>query len=297
MKQIYFFILIIIFIFIFNLFSSQNFKENMKITKKTAIVYILDNSVGFYSQFFFLCYACIYAEKNNYQFFIDSSNWNYKSSLGWHDYFNSLIEVTDTIKNEYNIIFYDHKIIFNSNIKLEEYTTNDYIQVINKIYILHDYIINKANDYINNVIKSAYISIYIRRGDKLISEAKYIDVKDITKNININNSTYLFIQTDDFNVIKELQILYPNNKIFYIVPETSNGSSYGSSYNKDIDNRNHTEELLIGTYICTNSIESWTDITSNVSRFIILKQKNNINIYPNNIKIDYNKKISPLLSL
>jgi len=276
-----------------NFTNNENNLINSISNKKTAIVFIFDKKIGFYSQFFFLCHAYIYAQNNNYDFFIDSSNWAYKSSLGWHDYFNSLTEVSYIIKKNYaTIINFYH----NSNNRSYDYTVNDYIQTINKIYILKNSIVNRAQDYINNIIKSDYTSIYVRRGDK-ISETKNIDVKDIVNKINIDNSTKLFIQTDDYTVIKEFKLFYPNNNTYYTVPNTSIGSVSGKDYGNNLDNRSHTEELLIGTYICSNSKESWTDITSNVSRFIILNQRNKINTYPDNIILDYNKKINPWFNL
>jgi len=253
-----------------------------------------------------LCHSYIYAKKNNYDFFIDSADWNYKYSLGWHDYFNSLIEIDDNIINNYNLIYFSHDNIFIDR----NFTVNDYITCINDIYILNDSILKKGNDYINNIIKSKYTSLYIRRGDKLIDEAKYIHVNDIMKLININNSTKLYVQTDDYNVINEIKTLYPLHNIYYTVPTTSVGSYANQDYLKKdnktniktIDDMNstelkdHTEELLIGVYICSKSNECWCDVTSNVSRFIILNNKN-IHVYPNDIKLDYDKKIIPWFNL
>jgi len=274
--------------------------------KKTAVVFILNDSAGFYSQFFFLCHSYIFAQKNNYTFFVDSKKWSYTYSNGWHDYFDSLTEISDNVKNDYNLLYYSHKNINES--PENKYTINDYIKCIKEIYILNNSILTKANNYIINTIKSPYISIYIRRGDKIGTEAQFIDIKDITKSIKINNSTNLFIQTDDYNVIKELKLLYPSNTIHYTVPETSSGSYQNPHYinnnnnnanniiisnlNK-VDLKNHTEELLIGAYICSKSYESWCDLTSNVSRFIILNNITTIHTYPIDTKLDYNKKIEP----
>jgi hypothetical protein len=281
--------------------SNYEFNTNIE-NKKTAVVFVLNDSAGFFSQFFFLCHSYIFAQKNNYTFFVDSKNWTYTYSKGWNDYFDSLTEISDNIKNDYNLLYYSH---LNINQSPENnYTINDYINCIKKIYILNNSILTKANNYINNTIKSPYISIYIRRGDKLVSEAPFIDIKDITKSININNSTNLFVQTDDYNVIKELKLLYPSNKIHYTVPETSSGT-YQNQYNNNnpnniiisnmnkLDIKNHTEELLVGTYICSKSYESWCDVTSNVSRFIILNNITSAHTYPTNINFDYNKQIEP----
>ena len=73
-------------------------------------------------------HAYIYAKKNKYPFFINSSNWNYKSKDGWHDYFTSLNEYKDDgspkdIKQFSHVKKHIH----------DKYKISDYIQVIKEL--------------------------------------------------------------------------------------------------------------------------------------------------------------------
>lgn len=245
----------------------------------------------------FLIQTYIYAKKNNWDFYISSKKWSYKYDKGWLDYFKSKYEY----KHHKNIEFFSHRKVDN----IPNYTLKDYTNGIKDIFQLNNVLLNDATNMIKKL--GDYKAVYIRRGDKLISEAKYISVNDILDIINIKSGEKLFVQTDDFNVIKEIKNVLPDIKIYSTVPQDKYGS-YHSDYWKERDTnkskteldtivpiikklpkeiKKDTDELLIGVYICANAKECWVDRTSNISRFIKLYSNNKVYTYPNDIKLEF----------
>lgn len=264
--------------------------------KTQIIVFQLNHSHGFYSQLFFLLQTYIYSKTNNYSFYIDSSNWCYTFNKGWNDYFKTSF---DYIKNSHNPIIYSHCNVH----KIPNYSLNDYIYAINDIYILNDDLIKKGNEIINQ-LDNNYITIYIRRGDKII-EAKFIDISIILSKINITNKTKLFIQTDDYFVVEQINTLLPNNMIYSTIPKEKKGSYHNNYYMKRssknelniipfvdktiFEKKEDSYELLIGVYVCKMAKECWVDHTSNVSRFIKLSSPNTVKFYSTNLEVNYEK--------
>lgn len=252
--------------------------------KNEIVLFTLNKSYGFFSMFFHLCKAYIYASKMNIPFFITHNDWAYNFKSGWYDYFDSLqYFVSD---NNYSIIHCKHISIPSF---IPTYKNNDYIDCIKKIFILKPFIINKATEYINNVLQNNYIAIYVRRGDKY-TETKFIPEETIINKINPDINTNIFIQTDDYTVVENFKRLLPNHNIFYIIPENKRGHYQSNLYlNKSNDNNkykslcvpfndindpeyifNDTTELLTGMYICSKAAQCWVDYSSNVGRFIKL---------------------------
>jgi hypothetical protein len=275
---------------------------------KNIVKFILNKKAGFFSMFFFMVQAYIYAKKTNKKFCINSDDWTYKYEEGWSDYFETNYECTNEESeemNEKNIEVFSHYKMEN----IPNYCLKDYIENIKEIYKLKSYLIEKANKIIEKM--GNYKAVYIRRGDKIAaSEAKIITTSDIISNIKIDSNHKLFVQTDDYIVVKEIKKLLPNIEVISTVPENKFGSYQNDIYinidinkgkNKNINNveaimnkdllkmKEDCEELLIGVYICSKAKECWVDKTSNVSRFIKLFSPDTVHIYPNDIKLNYDK--------
>jgi hypothetical protein len=262
---------------------------------KKDIIFKLVHGAGFYSQLFFLLHAYIHSKKTNSSFYIDSSKWCYLYEKGWNDYFKT------NFKHNHNSIIYSHCNLPN----VPNYSLNDYLNAINDIYILNDDLIEKGNKIINDMDNN-YIAIYIRRGDK-IKETSYIDIPIILSKISITNETKLFIQTDDYYVVRDIKQLLPNNNIYSTVPEEKRGSYQNTYYVQQSSNiqsniipfesktkykkKEDTDELLIGVYVCKLAKECWVDHTSNVSRFIKLSSPNTVKFYSTNLELNYEKII------
>jgi hypothetical protein len=253
----------------------------------TIVIFSFNSKIGFFSQFWFLCQSYIYAKNNNYAFFVDSSKWNYKSKYGWHDYFTSLNEYKDDMTQK-NIKRFSHQ----NNTGIPDYKIRDYIDAVQEIYKLNDTLLAKIKEYVDQ--HKPYNSLYIRRGDKVAENPMdpireilgFTDLKDTTKT--------LFVQTDDYSVIVELQQLLPFVKIITITPEKMKGSYQGQVLEVDDEKRKEdTEKFLISIGIFLQGDQCWTDIRSNVGRFHKISNFTKVKYYPDNKDHNINKDITP----
>jgi hypothetical protein len=289
------------------------------------IISILDNTAGFFSMFFFTMNHYIYSKKNNINFKLDTSNWLFKYKNGWSDYFN-LFDLDNNINND--IVHYFKHI----NI-IENYPIYEYKNIINEVYIYNTETINKINKtkILLNLESNMYDSIFIRRGDKLISESIFIHASEYLKILLQKNpsSKKIFLQTDDYNTYLELEDYIKNNNldieiitlcdknlkgyvIFnYYLDKIKSGEVIdylkdNSTFNlKSVNQMNneeiyqHTIDMIIGLDIIKYSNICITEYSSNVSRFIKLFHNNPDNVYNilnHSQDIDYNKIICPAYS-
>jgi hypothetical protein len=242
-----------------------------------AVVFQLSNAGGFYSVFFFLCQAYIYAKANNLDFYITSTNWYYRFDKGWHDYLTSLNQWDPKFARKYSqVLFTSHMQIPKGDFKLQ-----DYMQAIKEIYHLKPELEERANEILAK--NPELISVFVRRGDKITyGEAPFIETPNLLKLINMSKETSgtIFVQTDDYRVIVELEQELPNVKLIYTVPKTKFGSHSRIWDKLPADERKiQTEEMLVGLQVCIKSRLLWTDFTSNVGRFLKLSNFDNTRIY------------------
>ena len=276
-----------------------------------TVISVLNKYSGFYSMFFFFVNHYIYSVKNNKNFKIHNDNWLFKSVLGWEDYFEN-IDINNKIS--------DKILLGHFNLTLSEYSIKEYKEVLNNIYIYNKNTIKLIeNRKIKlNLKNNNYNSIFIRRGDKLLSESDYIPAENyLIYLLELNpQCKNIYLQTDDYNCFIELNdyinkhgldinlittceknckgmitfsqhkynILNNNIKKKENVNYLKNNIETLSKY-KPVDKMdskeiyNHTLEMLIGIDIVLNSNIVVTDYSSNVARFIKLKHYNNDSVY------------------
>ena len=283
------------------------------------IICNFESKSGFFSMFFFFVNQYLYATKNNLNLKINNNNWLFKYKLGWEDYFKN-INITDKeIINNENIICDFDKI-------LDNYKLLDYKNILNKIYIYNENTINlikkkKEELKINNI---DYASIFIRRGDKLIKESKFIDSYLYLEYLLSINPNYkiIYLQTDDYNCYLELKeyiknknlnidiitlcreinkggmiifnqhkqtIINEKSKIKNNISYVEKNTNFYKNFKPITEMNNeeifkHTLDMIIGLDIVLNSSLVITEYSSNVSRFIKLKHKNIDNVYDINTK-------------
>ena len=63
------------------------------------ILFELNRKAGFYSEFFFLCWAYIHSKALRCRFYITHKNWTYTFKDGWHDYFEKCVYYYDKTQN------------------------------------------------------------------------------------------------------------------------------------------------------------------------------------------------------
>ena len=248
----------------------------------------MDNGGGFFSVFFFLCNAYIHAKKMNTPFYIAHTDWPYNR---WHDYFTTL-----ELKDDY---FRSPIRCSHMNVPSDwKYPLQEYSTAVREIFVLREHLSKRILSILSSL--GPFIGLFVRRGDKLFEEAKYIDVKDILSHIPHDETTTFFVQTDDYTVFEQLQQELPNNRIVTIVPPTKRGS-YHSKRFKERENRHdiqsleekskeqrqiETDEMLVGLMVCLHGTECWTDDTSNVGRFLKLYKPDTVKIYPHNYSLN-----------
>jgi len=291
----------------------ENLSNSIESLSNDIIISNLDNipGYGFFSMGFVLLNHYIYCKLNKINFKIKSDNWLFKYKEGWNDYYINKELIYNTPNNNIN---------YNLKNILGEYTYKMYMDAIKELFIFNP-TINKKIEEIKlkfNLINNKYDSIFIRRGDKLAIESKYISEKEyiellLQKNPNCNT---IFLQTDDYNAYINLKkYIDDNNLIINIytlcdknnfcvivnnkqksrlnnaVINNDNNKHYLSSIIKQLNNTksvedmtkdeiyNHTLEMLIGIDIVNHSNICILDLQSNVSRYIKLSHNNSDNVF------------------
>ena len=118
-----------------------------------------------------------------------------------------------------------------------------------------------------------YISLHVRRGDKLIQEADIVNVDVFIAIIEYRkwDQKYIFISSDDFSVIKEFRQKRPDWKIFTLTEEASKGheqNQFNNLSNEEIYLKTQNFLREINMHIAASSFVG--SITSNVMKLISL---------------------------
>ena len=219
---------------------------------------------------------------------IDDQQWKFRHTSGLADYFilhPSLKQLDPS----------QHKVInrFHHCAVPERHSYNDYVKYITEFYVLNNDVKQEIEKYTRPLPKK-YSSIFVRWGDKLVSESQYIPceiymarlVKEGVKSGN------LFIHSDDHQEVLKFKEYIQQNKLPYVVysitDERDNGGaivhhSYKdrmrtpiSTDKKSVDEmspaeiRDHTIRMLAALEIMKKSKITITDYQSNVSRFMKL---------------------------
>ena len=194
-----------------------------------AIISRLNQAAGFYSQFFFMINHFIYAITNNLTYKIESSSWLFTYNLGWSDYFEN-ISFTGANNNS--------NIIRSHGQTLGNFTLFEYKSAIKMVYKYNETIKNQIHNTKKNLdlINNKYDSIFIRRGDKMCGESKYIKGDEFVKKLlQIKpHCKAIFLQTDDYNCFLEIR-------------------EYLKSINSNIHLMTICEEKMIGGVIVNNN--------------------------------------------
>jgi len=207
---------------------------------------------GFFSQFFFVMNHYLFAKKYGLSFTLNSNAWLFKYNKGWEDYFISFDITTGVTQPR----------IFKHSQYLGSYSLHEYKNIIKDVYKYNDTTNQKileTKQNLNLLNEAEYDSIFIRRGDKLIAESKYIDTSKYIDFLLIKNPKChtIFLQTDDYNCYLDLQkyILDKNLsiKLITLCRENTKGGIF--VYENNITQRigNATYEIMDNVeYILSN---------------------------------------------
>ena len=131
----------------------------------------------------------------------------------------------------------------------------------------------KSNLEQNPLEGKDYISLHVRRGDKLVREADIVSVDVFIATIEYRkwDQKHIFISSDDFSVIKEFRQKRPDWKLFTLTEEASKGheqNQFNNLSNEEIYLKTQNFLKEINIHIAASSFVG--SITSNVMKLISL---------------------------
>jgi hypothetical protein len=261
---------------------------------------IRNGYLGFFSDAFRLLHTYMVCKKNGDDLYITSSNWNFGR---WNDYFTTLKENPGLTLPDIN---WDRP-------EDRQFTVRDYKQAIQEVFVYQPHIHQRVEATLQSLglagKEDSTVAIFIRRGDKLLGEAVFIPTEFYVKLALSKNPQNIFVQTDDYRAVQEVQILVknlaPHVTVYTTCPPTKFGMFYESlniskaictNYNVNGQNivndtnvqylrtnipqkalmdytydemKEHVEEMLTGILICQRAKWVVLDHMSNVGRYIV----------------------------
>lgn len=226
---------------------------------------------------------------------IDSDNWLFRVKEGWADWFVSLPDEVTSDSQELNEPELAEKKLF---------TWGAYSEAAKFVYQLNPHLLGltSAIQETFGLSNEPYVSLFIRRGDKLYEESVCIPTEVYCKKLLKSGIPFntVYVQTDDIRTVGEVQKCLPDKKVISLCPPEKygayvyyykplEGSDCGIPANAeyfkglldkpvqtlvtDYDSeqmRGHVEEMLIGLELCKRSVVCCLDYQSNASRYLAL---------------------------
>lgn len=289
----------------------KNYNELNNSFKKT-LVFRVGIQAGLYSELNHLFLAILFCLKNNIKFVLSYRDNNFSYAKGWEDYFLPFCEESySNLHLKYNARSYQIQPTIPNIIKTKlvrkalgvDYLTQDVWNflrdakfqnetfdfpqleisgnlvsalqvVVNHICCYQPAIEEEINNKINNLrLPIEYVGVHLRSGDKA-TEAKvtaaniYIDyIKNVTP------VKQLFILTDDYKNIREINQFFPDYKVYTFCGQDEKGFSE-AAYNK-LDKeakKKITIKLLTDTEALYKSSVFVGTMSSNVGLFIGMRR-------------------------
>jgi len=268
---------------------------------KKKFVFRFGDNAGFFSEFNNLVLAILYCLDNKYQFVLYTPpNGSLVVDTGWDDYFLPFCrQMSSSFQLKHNERFLTNKLsIYNKMIRgiykkvkgISKFTYELWENIrsedfINKNLLLYDLgikgncfsltkdiidMIWKYNSLFNENIlmvkkkinlPSQYVGLHIRAGDKAI-EAHVFQPDKYMERVKYNTEIKnIFVLTDDYRIIKDLQSSYPNYSFFTLCAPYEKGYKFDefNKLEKNIQYREYAKliasidylknaDIIIGTY-------------------------------------------------
>ena len=243
--------------------------------EKPVAVFTLTNGAGFGSVFGFLLRAYLHAKKEEKEFLVKADNWQFGD--GWHDHFTSLKEYDPATKygKEDN---YKHASVSGT----PEFSLGEYMEAVKEVYTPKPDIIERAKAFTDK-IGGPYISLYVRRGDKTSGAGREMtaaDLPPLIKEMGVTDGN-VFVMSDDYGVVEEVEKLLPGCKIFTMTPPENRGLVIHDIQKYDAEQKKkHAEELFTSMEVFNGCEKGWADNRSNLGRLLRLRGGDKINLYP-----------------
>lgn len=150
---------------------------------------------GFFSDGFRLLESYMDCKKNGKKFYLKSADWLFGHTLGWNDYFTTLTDTTDEELPEINASLESNK----------EFTVAQFKEAIREVFVYQPYLLERADALIKELELVNFVSIFIRRGDKLLGESLFIPSQFYVQRALEKNPDGIFVQTDDYRAFLEVR--------------------------------------------------------------------------------------------
>jgi len=175
---------------------------------------------GFFSDSFRLLQTYMICKLNNVKLYIKSEGWPFLHNLGWNDWFTTL-DTTDKQLPDINC----------DDSSDRRFTVLDYKNAIKEVFMFQPYLHELADKVTNQLeLGDSYVSIFIRRGDKLIGESIFIPSYIYVELALSKNPSVIFVQTDDYRAVEEVRELVrqknENIRVVSTCPQDKNGFFY-----------------------------------------------------------------------
>lgn len=261
---------------------------------------------GFTSELNNLLLALLYCLENNIEFRLSSRYWGAAHAHGWTDYFSPFCKESNNPFTKIGTIarlpkkierrqklykifrpktLFTHDIwqavqnpaFLNRSFNFPQLGISGDIFHAKRILLTHIYQLNpssiKAIEQLAVPAPKAYAAFHIRRGDKLVSEAKAIKVDAYIAELSRARADIkdVYLATDDYSVVTEMKLKYPEYTIHTLCPESQRGYSQ-SNFNtvNAIQKKTETLRLLADIHHIRGAQFFIGTFSSNIGRFVAL---------------------------
>jgi len=277
---------------------------------KKNYIFHIGAEAGFYSEFNNMVYAILYCLKYKYKFILYSREANFRINKGWEDFFEPFCHTTDTIllnrlntrttapslnrkqKIQYKLfkLFYPNTLLTyqlwpyffcpafeKETFVIPELGINGSLRdaariIVNMIYRPNRILKTDVQNTLDNLqLPNEYISINVRRGDKN-TEFDYVSIETFINAIKEKSKCKnLFIFTDDYSVIEELNVIntIEQYKLYYLVNKDDRGyvhKNFGKL--KITEKYSNLLKMFTSVEIMSNAQISFGSFTNNPGFFL-----------------------------
>jgi hypothetical protein len=262
-------ILLIIFT-IYSMYTSF-FIEKFTQPDYNTLISNWDNGSGFYSELGFKLNHYLFCKKYQINFKMNMNNWPYTFKDGWIDYFEDIKLNYDQNQGDVSITHTEQGCCT----ILEQFPLRDYVSIIPEFYKYNQNTKKHIEDIKSKLglIKQQYGAVYIRRGDKLVDEIKYIPSSKFADLLleKFPNCQTIFVQTDDYNSYLDIKthvydkLKKQNINILTLCPENVFGAVANSGYIDKMQN-NNINTLKEGNDMLNDNKDYVNKIKNNLSK-------------------------------
>lgn len=197
----------------------------------------VQGGLGFFSDSMRLLEAYMICKKNGQKLYVKSDVWLFKHTLGWNDWFTTLPDKTEETLPSVQC---------GSEVD-RHFTVLEYKEAMKELFVYQPYLHELAAKVAGDLeLGDSYVSIFIRRGDKLLGESIYTPTQAYVDMALSKSPSVIFVQTDDYRVVQEIRELVKGRdasvRVVSTCPQEKNGFFLNPVENSEIRCLNYVME-------------------------------------------------------